>query len=115
MYNTVIENLDLAYNDINSRIGNYVMDYKQAIDTFIKEHNLDKDVAVIANGKEIRGVLRVNTNNVINVRMPYSVDFYPYKKDGTVSLQRRVLPGFYVTCAPSEYFNKLLENYKPVE
>lgn len=115
MYNTLIENLDLAYNDINSRIGNYVLYYKQAIDAFIKEHNLDKDVAVIANGKEIRGVLRVNANNATNVRMPYSVDFYPYNKNGTVSLQRRVLPVFYATCAPSEYFTKLLENYKPVE
>lgn len=73
----------MSYNAMEQAIANYTRLYKTSIEERLKMYGLDGAVCRVSDN--VRGMLRV-TENRYNTKTPYSVTFYPYKKDGQLSL-----------------------------
>ena len=112
-----IENLTAMSKDINERMAVYNADFKATLESFIKENNLDKTVIRNETGKDERGELRIFANYEngykSNRSIPCYVLFYPYRKDGQLSNAHRC--DNIVVNTPGDYFNGILERYKPAE
>lgn len=113
-----IEILGEKYSDIDTRVTDYKNSFKQTLNQFLKDNKLDGDVIRTENGKEMHGVLRLsstagNASIIPSDVVPFIVFFYPYKKDGTISTQHR--RDDFIVNAPHDYFNALLNRYKPAE
>lgn len=113
-----IEILDEKYSDIDTRVTDYKNSFKQTLNQFLKDNKLDGDVIRTENGKEMHGVLRLSSSSgnasiIPSDVVPFIVFFYPHKKDGTISTQHR--RDDFIVNAPHDYFNALLNRYKPAE
>ena len=107
-----IEILDEKYNDVKNHQRDFIDSYKQALHDFLKENHLDGDVIKVIDGKERRGILQINSNGILGPQACH-VNFYPYKKDGTISAKYRA--DYYCVVVPSDTFASILKIYKPAE
>lgn len=112
-----IEELNGMNKSIIEKTTAYNTVFKDTLESFIAEHHLDKTVIRNETGKEERGELRVFENYANgyknNRAIPCYLLFYPYRKDGQLSNAHRL--DNIVVNVPGDYFNGILERYKPAE
>jgi len=108
-----IEILDEKYNDIKSRRNDFIDSYRQALEDFLKKHQLDGDVIRVIDGKEKRGVLHIVSSSSMFGPCPCITRFHPYKKDGTECINYKA--DYFIIDKPSDAFDAILRSYKPAE